>query len=278
MKPSRRDFLAWVSLSALANCRRDDSARIVSTERTFRAPDGVQWQVAPLLGEAKRPWVIALHGRGECDRDLNTRARAWIQLYGLGEMHARLKQPPLTVSDVDGQLSAPDLEDINHQLAARPYRGIRVLGCSTPNVMVRPEGDLALEATLGEQAVGEMGLAKPGGLAGVSLGGRMALVVGMRRPDVFRFVSALQPAIQESEIPMLHVLCAKALATGARLQLVTSKDDPFRNAVEGLADSLERAGLTVYRRTTLGDHSYRWNRGPGSLALLHWHDRVQGDG
>jgi enterochelin esterase-like enzyme len=114
------------------------------------------------------------------------------------------------------------------------------------------------------------------GIDGVSLGGRVALVVGLAHPDRFGAIGALQPAIQENESPALARRAREALAdaAGFRLRLVTSDRDYFRGAVLGLHLALKADGIEHEHLVIPGPHDYAFNRGPGGVEMLLWHDRV----
>src|SRR5690606_42085203 len=111
---------------------------------------------------------------------------------------------------------------------------------------------------------------------GVSLGGRGALLVGFSRPSAFGAVGALQAALDGSEVARFSELGARALAQNPSLslRLVTSDDDHFRRVNERLASALRERGVQHRLLRVVGTHSYRFNRGPGGIEMLLFHDRV----
>jgi len=110
----------------------------------------------------------------------------------------------------------------------------------------------------------------------VSLGGRVSLVVGLAHADRFGAVGALQPAIQENEPPALARRARDAMGDAARLRLrlVTSDQDYFRGATTGLHLALKSEGIEHEHLVNPGPHDYAFNRGPGGIEMLLWHDRV----
>ena len=116
---------------------------------------------------------------------------------------------------------------------------------------------------------------KQTGIDGVSMGGRIALLLGLSHPALFGAVGALQPAIGVDDAPWLSELAAKAVSTAPlALRLVSSEGDPFLAAVRALSKRLDVDGVKHQLVITPGPHDYVWNRGPGSAELLLWHERV----
>ena len=59
-----------------------------------------------------------------------------------------------------------------------------------------------------------------------------------------------------------------------RLRLVTSDQDYFRGAIGQLHLALESEGIEHEHLVLPGPHDYIFNRGPGGVEMLLWHDRV----
>jgi enterochelin esterase-like enzyme len=107
------------------------------------------------------------------------------------------------------------------------------------------------------------------------MGGRLALLLGLGRPDVFASVGALQPAIRVDEAPLFAGLAGAAMARAAiALRLVSSDDDPFLPAVRALSAKLGEIGVPHSLVVVPGPHDYAFNRGPGSAELLFFHERA----
>ena len=66
-----------------------------------------------------------------------------------------------------------------------------------------------------------------------------------------------------------------AASTGAQhLRLLTSDDDPFAHATETLSRELRSRTLRHTFSRVPGPHDYAFNRGPGALEMLLFHDRA----
>jgi hypothetical protein len=246
--------------------------------------------IVPLWGDkgAEFPVLVALHGRGEAVRGMDVGARGWLRDYELGKTIARLRSPPLTREDFKGFVDEARLERINASLAERPFRGLVVLCPWVPDLVSEkdrtnldaplPFGRFVVDHLL-PRAWAETPCLRDRtatGIDGVSLGGRVALVVGLAHPDRFGAIGALQPAIQENEPPALARRAREALTDAAsfRLRLVTSDRDYFRGPVLGLHLALKADGIEHEHLVIPGPHDYAFNRGPGGVEMLLWHDRV----
>lgn len=114
------------------------------------------------------------------------------------------------------------------------------------------------------------------GIDGVSMGGRMALFIGLTHPEIFGVVGALQPAISVEEAPLISELARAAMAKGSLLlRLVSSDADPFLPAVRAASARLASDGVVHEFLVVPGNHGYDFNRGPGGAEMLLWHERVQ---
>ncbi|MEO1269648.1 MAG: alpha/beta hydrolase-fold protein [Myxococcota bacterium] len=234
-------------------------------------------------GEPGGPMLIALHGRGET-RSPSVGARAWRDDYALGRAHTRLGRPPLTKADFEGLVHPDHLRQLNAQLKALPYRGLRVVCPYMPDLTRSDQADVEHFAQfILHQLIPRAGRLSGGrpkpeqtGIAGISLGGRVALLVGLSHPEAFGAVSGLQPALSPSEAPHFADLAfqARQQRPGLLLRLVTSADDPFKPSVEALSTAWAERGLDHHTILTPGPHDYIWNRGPGSVGMLQWFDRA----
>jgi len=236
-------------------------------------------QKALVRGAAPGPLLVLLHGRGET-RSLDIGARGWRDDYLLERAFGRLAAPPLTSADLEGFVTVERLRALNAALAARPFRGLGVACPFTPDLIrgpaeeTEPFARFVIEELLPRARPGGAGPAEAG-IDGVSLGGRVALFVGLRHPEVFGAVGAMQPALQRSEVPVVVELIKRAQQVRPqRLRLMTSEGDPFRPVVEALSEALEQAGVPHTPLVTPGPHDYAWNRGPGSVETLLWYDRA----
>lgn len=293
--PSRRRILRAVGAVALAACDRTKplAARPATGdwhELTFASapsePDGQRALVLSPPGGRERPLplLVALHGRGESGRGLEVGAHAWRDDYELDRLHQRLQAPPLVAEDLRGLASAPRLAQLNASLSAAPYRGLCVACPYTPDLRKRSLAGAASFARFVVERLlprvraehGGSGERKATGIDGVSMGGRLALLLGLGNPEVFGVVGAMQPALRVDEAPMFADLARKAMARAdVALRLVSSEGDPFLPAVRALSERLHAEGIAHELLVVPGPHDYVWNRGPGGVEMLLWHERVQ---
>jgi enterochelin esterase-like enzyme len=234
------------------------------------------------------PVLVALHGRGEAVRGLDAGARGWLRDYGIDRTIARLRSPPLTRDDFMGFVDEGRLARINASLAERPFRGLVVACPWVPDVLsdrhrnnldaAMPFGDFVVQKLLPSVVSGAPALADRSatGIDGVSLGGRVALQVGLSHPDRFGAVGTLQPAIQDAEAQEWSRRAGRAIADAGStyLRLLTSDRDYFRAAIETLHMALQDARVPHEHLVVVGPHDYVFNRGPGGIEMLLWHDRV----
>lgn len=307
---SRRDALVACAAALAAGCSRRDRGGAPASAASS-APDGplgsrdavdgdatriVEWTFASHPGERaavilpngpparKYPVVIALHGRGEALKGPAAGAMGWPRDYLLRRAYQRLMRPPLVAADFEGLAPPAHLDESNRALASRPFGGL-VIACpylpdvdlSDPreiNAYARFVIDVLLPRVRAETPA--LPGAESTGIDGVSLGGAMALHVGLGAPDVFGAVGALQPAISEDDAQTWaeRARAARSRRPGLPIRLTTSKDDGFRGAIARASQALRAAGVPHDFHDLLGPHDYVWNRGPGAIELLTWHDRV----
>jgi enterochelin esterase-like enzyme len=238
------------------------------------------------LPSERFPVLIALHGRGEAMKGPEQGARGWVDDYALGRAIRRLASPPLEPRDFEGLVERRRLDLINEQLRAKPYGGLVVLCPYTPDVLA---GDRPLERaapyarflveTLLPRARRELPVidtAAATGIDGVSLGGRLALLSGLYQPDAFGAVAALQAAFDSSDAPRLAALAANAKRANPalKLRLLTSDGDYFLNANRAISSAFTQAHVEHQLLIVAGPHDYVFNRGPGAIEMLLFHDRA----
>jgi hypothetical protein len=255
-------------------------------EGAFGATDVVVSIPLAADADARFPVLIALHGRGESLKGSRRGARGWLDDYDLDRALQRLSAPPLRTRDFQGYVSRERLRRINRALAEQPYSGLIVVCPFLPDVLRRenafkeaePLAAFIVDVLLPRVYAKTPALATPAstGIDGVSLGGRAALLVGFTRPRAFGAVGALQAAIDGSEIERFAELGARALADnpGLSLRLLTSDKDHFLRVNERLSEALKERGVQHRYSRVQGTHSYRFNRGPGAIEMLLFHDRV----
>jgi hypothetical protein len=226
------------------------------------------------------PILIALHGAGEHAKGLVGGSRGFRDDYQLGRCDGRLRAPPLTEADLLGFVEPRRLAKLNASLAERPYAGLTVACPFTP-WLTNVEGARRWASHLEKELlpkVREVAGAPSDtkvGVDGISMGGRLALLLGCARPDLFETVGAAQPAIRAEEVGYFANLLKRAHDERPRpLRLMSSRGDFYLEAIRELADKLARRKVPLELVVTPGPHDYPWNRGPGCTEMLLWHDRT----
>jgi acetyl esterase/lipase len=292
----RRALLALTSL-ALAACRRSSTSserggpapvvgegwKDITFDPDPDIPDGQRALLYAPPGSRGLPLLVALHGRGESGRGLEVGAHAWRDDYYIDRILQRLAAPPLTIADLQKTASKPRLDLLNRSLEANPFKGICLACPYTPDL---PDKSAAGAAAYGRfitekllpRARAETGASADRaatGIDGVSMGGRLSLLVGLTRTDVFGAVGALQPAMRANEAAMFSELARAGMAKASSLlRLVSSEADPFLPAVRAVSERLRADGVVHELLVVPGNHDYDWNRGPGGVEMTLWHERV----
>ncbi len=291
---------AFVALAGAHACSRGEGTALGGPAslaspfvRTLEWDLGVQpWGharaavVVPTWGppDGRFPVLVALHGRGEALKAPADGALGWPRDYAMVRAIGRLRSPPLHESDYEGLVEANRLDEANASLAATPFGGVIVACPWFPDVRPAATGDIApyarfiLDVLLPRVRRDTPALTRPEatGIDGVSLGGVLALRIGLSCPDAFGAVGGIQAALsdeQESEWTAL-ARSARAAHSGLHLRLLTSHDDYFRDAIFSVSRAWDAAGITHDFADVPGPHDYVFNRGPGSIELLLWHDRM----
>jgi hypothetical protein len=301
---TRRDLLVAATGAVVSGCsRRESASRAPSTSplaSTSASPLGssrarvVAWDIDGVFGadravlvvptatpSAGFPLLVALHGRGEAVKSPAEGALGWPRDYALLRAIDRVSQPPLVAADYEGLVDPARLARTNVELAAHPYGGL-VIAC--PHIPdLAPNGDdvpgvgrFLVDGLVARCRREIPALAATTGIDGVSMGGALALRVGLSHPEVFSAVGALQAAIAMEHVEELTELAraARAQRPSLKLRLLTSSGDTFRDAIVELSRAWRAAGIAHDFADVPGPHDYVFNRGPGSIELLTWHDRA----
>lgn len=229
------------------------------------------------------PLLIALHGRGEALRGVARGAWGWAQDYGLGISDAVLRRGRLSREAFLGLVRPERLATLQDELRRRPYQGLVVVTPYTPDVLPDVGGTLhqAFERWVLDTLVPRARATLPvipnreaTGIDGVSLGGLHALWIGLAHPEVFGAVGALQPAVRDrqDEVAARYVYVPGRPAQ--RIRLVTSDRDVLRDDVLTLSERFRARGIVHDLRVLVGPHDYVFNRGPGGIEMLLFHDRA----
>jgi hypothetical protein len=233
--------------------------------------------------DAKYPVLVALHGRGEAVKPPHVGALGWPRDYAMRRAIERVSSPPLTDADFEGFSDPARLARINADLAARPYGGLIVACPHIPDIGpnggdVAAVGRFLIDVLLPRVRRETPAIDSPAatGIDGVSMGGAIALRVGLANASAFGAVGSLQAAIGEDHVTELTELAraARARRPSIALRLVTSHDDYFHDAIKRLSDSWRAAGVAHDFADVPGPHDYAFNRGPGSIELLTHYDRA----
>lgn len=242
--------------------------------------------VVPSWGgaDARFPVLVALHGRGESVKTPSEGALGWPRDYAMVRAYDRLRSPPLREGDYEGIVDSARMGEANASLAQRPFGGLIVACPWLPDVRPATTGDIAeyarflLNVLLPRVRADTPALSTPEatGIDGVSLGGAVALRVGLTCPGTFGAVGGIQPALSEGQNTEWTALAqgARAARPGMRLRLMTSHEDYFHDAIVGVSRAWTSGGVAHDFADVPGPHDYIFNRGPGSIELLLWHDRA----
>ncbi len=283
---------AATAAASAAPALSENAARLPRAELTWvweSTPVGKMSVVVVLPERApgdRFPVLVTMHGRGEALKGPERGARGWVDDYALGRAIQRLTQPPLTPEDLEGHFDEARLARLNAALRQQPYRGLVVVCPYTPDMLAGDEPFTKaprLAAFLVEQLLPRvyretpaLGSVQSTGVDGVSLGGRAAVTSGLLRPEAFGVVAGLQAAFDVKDAGEIAARARRARAKfpELRLRFLTSDGDYFLRANRAIDALLTHAGVTHDFLVVPGPHDYDFNRGPGAIEMLVYHDRA----
>jgi enterochelin esterase-like enzyme len=265
--------------------------RLPAEQRTwvFEA-EGIGRMVAVVVlperdSHTRWPVLLAFHGMGEALKGPDRGARGWLDDYALERAMKRLSAPPLRAADFESFVAPERLSRLNASLVTRPFRGLIVVCSYTPDMLrgdepfekAPPLARFVTETLLPKVAsdVPSLG-ASATGIDGVSLGGRAAFGVGLLAPRSFRAIAGLQAAfdVEHAEDIATRAQAAYAANPALVFRVLTSTGDFFRPAGVAMARAMQKKGLPAELLVVEGPHDYAFNRGPGAIEMLLYHDRV----
>jgi hypothetical protein len=234
--------------------------------------------------DTRFPVLVALHGRGEARKTPAEGALGWPRDYALTRAIERVSEPPLQPADFEGFIDAIRLDHLNRELAVKRFGGLVVVCPYVPDVDLADDvaiarfGRFVTDVLIPRVRRETPALADAAatGIDGVSLGGALALAVGLDAPLSFGAVGSLQPALDAREAPRwtARAQAARHVHPALALHLLTSDGDYFREAVRTTSAAFTAGGVTHDFDQVIGPHDYPFNRGPGAIEMLLWHDRV----
>lgn len=231
------------------------------------------------------PTLVALHGKSESVRGPERGFLGWVIDYRLPDAFGALQRGRLTDGDYGGLVRAEHLAHVNAALKARPFGGVFVITPYTPDLLSQPVGSPEIRE-FGDWVAGDLlsqvrerfsAASKERdstAIDGVSLGGRLALDVGLAHPQTFGAVGATQPAIVGREAALAEL--AASIQRPPRIRLLSSEDDPYLDATRKLSALLRERHVAHELGIVPGPHNARFNRGPGGLEMLLYYDREFG--
>lgn len=258
----------------------------VKTETWTLPGDGRAVAIVPAWTspDEKLPMLFTLHGRGEAHKGPSLGVMGWPKDYALLRAIERVCAPPLTVNDFEGMVEPKRLAMHNDALGRRSFAGLVIVCPYSPDVDLRKPKEIRAysEYFMGtvlpkaKRELPVLGTPPSIGIDGVSLGGALALRIGLGNADAFGTVGSLQAAIGEDQVGDFTDLARAARTKNPRvlLRLLTSDKDYFRKAIGSTSAAWRAAGVAHDFDEVPGVHDYPFNRGPGALEMLLWHDRL----
>jgi enterochelin esterase-like enzyme len=294
----RREFLALLGTSAAASL--SPARALAKPEKApFRQLDLHLPGYADLARRAlvlvpgnldpaqKHPAVVLLHGYGQALHGSRTATEAWRDDYGVARAYGRLDHPPLKRVFHHGHyLSDSRLAALDKQLQQQPFEGLVLICPVTPipyfhkrsgpifRNYARWVDKVLLPHVRTRAPVSDD--PKRIGLAGVSMGGHVAMELFLRKPKLFGALSLIQAELTRgSAWHYSRRLESTLKRVGARpIQVVTSTRDHYRYANELFHRQLASRGVANSFQVDYGPHTSRWMVEAGSIETLLWQDRV----
>jgi predicted esterase len=264
-------------------------SRVQTARFSIHGPSGDRESAIAVwpAGRSKERWpiVVAFHGMGESKAGRDKGYKAWVDRYNLAEAYEAMLAGPLGKGSFGGLVRDAELARLNAELKAQPFKGVFVVGVYTPDLLAEVDHPERIEAFARWAALklvpkirDTFPIADAGerqvGVDGVSLGGMVALEVGLRYPEVFASVGTMQPAIRGREDALAELAAKAAQKAPQAIRLLSSDNDPLLPVTRALSEALRKRFVPHTLVVTPGGHDYAFNQGPGAIELLHFHDRA----
>lgn len=227
------------------------------------------------------PLVIAFGGAGECAKPPRSGALAWLHYYKTDETVSALEANRLGKAAFRGLARNDEIATFNARLNKHPYRGI-ILACpyspllSAMHDLESQDYEHYIVRELIPALTARYRVEKGRvGVDGVSMGGARSLYFGLKYPNVFTTIGSIQGAFG----PFLDlyerlIKSNSDILKKRSIQLVTSDGDYLHRSVEKMHGLLLKHGLPHLYYVLTGPHDYIFNQGPGSVALLVFHNEA----
>lgn len=228
--------------------------------------------------EGRYAMVVALHDLRGAERGPSKGPMIWSVNFELPVAFGAFERGRLERRDFNGFVSAEHLAAINARLAGTPFAAPVVVSPYVPNLSAAsPEelsryADWLVDVVLPAVREAFEGVARGRegtGIDGIGLGGRVALEVGLRKPEAFGAVGAIQPSLEESMVASIADLVKPE--AGQAIRLVTSEEDPARAATLRFSQALRERSVPHAFVDTPGTHDIEYGRGAGAIELLRFH-------
>jgi iron(III)-salmochelin esterase len=228
----------------------------------------------------KYPLVIVFGGAGECAKRPRQGALAWLHYYKSDEAVLALGSNRLDKNDFRGLVTERELAKFNRKLKRRPYEGV-IFACPSTPLSLRDGPELpAYEEFIMDRLLPILTkhyrVDKDRiGVDGVSMGGSRSMYYGLKYPEVFSSIGAVQGAFGPfMDLYEDLIKINKDKLQQRAVQLVTSDRDTHLGPHTEKMHQLFNAQEIKHDYMILtGPHDYIFNQGPGSIALLMFHAR-----
>ena len=233
----------------------------------------------------KLPVLIALHGRGEANKGPVEGVMGWPRDYALLRAIERVCSPPITERRPRG-LRRPEAPH-RHECGAQresvqgPRRRVPVparrrspQGRAHEGLRTLPPRDGAARACAPSCRCRPRRRRRASTACRSAEPWRCAWASGT--PRCSAPWAALQAALGDDQVTEFTELAkaARGKNPSLKLRLLTSKEDYFRGAIAHTSAAWKAAGIDHDYADVPGPHDYPFNRGPGAIEMLVWHDRM----